>query len=188
MKLLYINACVRKESRTKILADYLVAKLNASSKEIHLPSLGLKPLNETDLYRRDQLIAAQDFNNPLFDLAKDFAAADTIVIAAPYWDLSFPTWLKLYIEHININNLVFKFSPQGEVIPLCHAQKLYYVTTKGGYNTDDFGFEYIKALAQNFYGIKNVHLIKAEGLDIYGADVAQQITLAQSDIDNLLDI
>ena len=37
---------------------------------------------------------------------------------------------------------------------------------------EEFGYGYVKALAQNFYGIKNVELIKATGLDIYGADVS----------------
>ncbi len=186
MKLLYINTCVRKESRTKILADYLVDKLNAEVKQVDVPTLDLKPLDEYMLNVRTQWVEQKQFDDALFDLAKDFASADIIVIAAPYWDLSFPTWLKLYIEHINIIGLLFNFSPQGDIIPLCRAQKLYYVTTKGGYNDDNFGFEYIKNLAQNFYGITDVNLIKAEGLDIYGTDISKKIIQARRDIDELL--
>lgn len=188
MKTLYINTCIRKESRTKILADYLIEKLKTEVKEVDVKSLGLKPLDEASLDKRSNLISKGDFSDKIFDLAKDFAAAENIVIAAPYWDLSFPTWLKLYVEHINILGLVFSFSPKGEVIPLCKAKKLYYVTTKGGYNNDNFGFEYIKSLAQNFYGIKDVYLIEAEGLDIYGTDIAAKIIQTQKDIDELLDI
>ena len=36
---------------------------------------------------------------------------------------------------------------------------------------DEFGFGYVKALAEGYYGIKDVELIKAVGLDIVGADV-----------------
>ena len=36
---------------------------------------------------------------------------------------------------------------------------------------EEYGFGYIKALAQNFYGISDVRLIKAVGLDLDGADV-----------------
>jgi len=188
MKVLYINTCIRKESRTKILADYLIEKLKTETKEIDVKSLGLKPLDENALDKRSGLIAQGDFSDNMFALAKDFAAAETIVIAAPYWDLSFPTWLKLYVEHINVVGIVFSFSPKGNVIPLCKAKKLYYVTTKGGYNDDNFGFEYIKSLAQNFYGIKDVYLIEAEGLDIYGTDVSAKIIQAQKDINEMLDI
>ena len=37
---------------------------------------------------------------------------------------------------------------------------------------ETFGFGYIKALAENFYGISDVELIQASGLDIVGADVS----------------
>ena len=42
---------------------------------------------------------------------------------------------------------------------------------KTRYVPEEFGFGYVKALAQNFYGIDEVELIKATGLDIIGADV-----------------
>lgn len=35
----------------------------------------------------------------------------------------------------------------------------------------DFGYDYIKMMAQGFYGIPQVECVKAENLDIYGADV-----------------
>ena len=36
MKVFYINSCIRKNSRTKILADYLVKKISGDVKEIVL--------------------------------------------------------------------------------------------------------------------------------------------------------
>ena len=38
----------------------------------------------------------------MFDLAKQFAEADEVIIAAPFWDLSFPAALKQYFEQINV--------------------------------------------------------------------------------------
>ena len=77
--------------------------------------------------------------------------------------------LKQYIEHINVLGITFEYSPEGVPIGLCKAKKLYYVMTAGGtYVPEEFGFGYIKALSQNFYGIKDVELIKAIGLDIQG--------------------
>ena len=35
---------------------------------------------------------------------------------------------------------------------------------------EEFGFGYVKALAQNFYGISSVTQLKAVGLDLDGAD------------------
>ena len=107
----------------------------------------------------------------MFDLAKDFAAAETIVIAAPYWDLSFPASLKCYIEAISVIGLTFAYNDAGQPYGLCKAKKLIYVTTAGGpiFN-EAAGFGYIKSLAQNFYGIRNVSCVKVENLDMIGTD------------------
>ena len=98
--LLYINACVRAQSRTKRLADRLIEKLGGGAERLDLASLSFPVADEAFLERRDRLIAAGAFDDPLFDLARQFAAADRIVIAAPYWDLSFPAILKLYLENL----------------------------------------------------------------------------------------
>ena len=80
--------------------------------------------------------------------------------------------LKQYIEHINVLGITFEYTPEGIPKGLCKAKKLYYVMTAGGtFVPEEYGFGYIKALAQSFYGIKEVELIKAVGLDIVGADV-----------------
>ena len=45
------------------------------------------------------------------------------------------------------------------------------MTAGGPILSDDYGFGYVKALASSFYGIDAVYQIKAEGLDVIGADV-----------------
>ncbi|MBO4450563.1 MAG: NAD(P)H-dependent oxidoreductase [Clostridiales bacterium] len=170
--ILLINACVHKNSRTKRLADALLSKLDGEVKEIRLEKIDFPVADEAFLQKRDGLIAKKEWDNPLFDLARQFAEADTVVVAAPYWDLSFPASLKQYFEQINVLGITFEYSPEGFPIPLCKAGKLYYVTTAGGaFVPEDYGFGYVKALSQGFYGISDVELIKAVGLDIYGADV-----------------
>jgi FMN-dependent NADH-azoreductase len=172
MMVLFINACVRKESRTKDLADYLLSKLNEPYEEIYLNSINLPIVDEDFLRRRDRLIADRDFSDPMFDLAKQFAEADNIIIAAPFWDMSFPAVLKQYFEQINVLGITFYYTPEGIPIGLCRAKCLTYVTTVGGnYFPEEYGPGYVKALAQSFYGISEFRLIKATGLDIIGADV-----------------
>ena len=170
--ILYINACVRQESRTNRLARVLLEALGQPCEEICLEELSFPVVNEEYLNRRDQLVLKGDVQNPMFDLARQFSEAETIVIAAPYWDLSFPAMLKQYLEQINVVGITFKYSNEGIPIGLCSANRLYYVTTAGGsYVPQAFGFEYVKALAQSYYGIADVRLIQAVGLDIDGADV-----------------
>lgn len=184
--ILFINACVRKESRTKRLADCLLKKLNGEIKEVNLEKENILPLDNKTLDLRTELGEAKNFDNSIFDYAKDFAKADTIVIAAPFWDLSFPASLKCYIEAINIVGLTFAYSADGIPYGLCKAKKLYYITTSGGkiFN-DEYGFGYVKSLCNNFYGIKDVTCIKAENLDIVGSDVENILRTAEEEIQSL---
>ena len=170
--ILFVDVCVRENSRTKKLAEALLTKLNEEVVHIALKDISFAVTDEDYLKKRDNLISKGAFDDDMFTLARQFAAADTIVIAAPYWDLSFPAKLKQYIEAINVLGVTFEYTSEGFPKGLCKADKLYYVMTAGGnYVPEEFGFGYIKALAQNFYGIKNVEIIKAIGLDIMGADV-----------------
>ena len=186
MKTLFINACVRKNSRTKILADYFLKKINGEIVEHNLEKEDIKPLCLNELKKRDELILKKDFKDLIFKYANDFKTADTIVIAAPFWDLSFPSLLKIYIENININGLVFEYEADGTVKSLCRAKKLFYITTSGGMIDDEsFGFGYIKALSKQFYKIPEITLIKAEKLDIIGQDVNLILNNAKQKIDFL---
>ena len=192
---LYINACVRAGSRTKIIADGLITKLSGPVTELRLENIDFPKVDEAFLLKRDRLIAEHKFNDPMFDLAGQFAEADTIVIAAPFWDLSFPAAVKQYIELINVVGITFEYTNEGIPRGLCAAKRLYYVTTAGGdFFPEDYGYGYVKALAQNFYGIQDVRLIKATGLDILGADVdriikdtmRREYTLAIFDMDGTI--
>ena len=169
--ILFINACVRECSRTKRLADRLLEKRGEPFEEVRLGEIDFPVVDEAFLARRDSLISRREFCDPAFALARQFAAADEIVIAAPFWDLSFPAALKQYFEQINVIGVTFGYTPEGSPMGLCRAKRLTYVTTAGGeFFPEDFGFGYVKALAQNFYGVTDVRLIKATGLDILGAD------------------
>lgn len=172
--ILFINACVRRASRTKRLADRLLSSQGEPVTEIRLGETEFPPTDEAYLLRRDRLIAEKSYDDPMFAHARQFAAADRIVIAAPYWDLSFPAVLKQYIEKINVPGITFYYTPEGVPRGLCRAKELYYVMTAGGmYVPPEFGFGYVEALAKNFYGIREVRFIQAVGLDIEGADPEQ---------------
>lgn len=174
MRILFINACVREQSRTKRLADCLLSKLQGEVEEVRLSETAFPLFDEKFLQKREELIASGDFEHDLFELARQFAGADLIAIAAPYWDLSFPAALKQYLEQINVLGITFMYTPEGFPKGLCKAKKMYYITTAGGmYVPEEFGFGYVKALAQNFYGIEEVEEVKAVGLDIDGADTGK---------------
>lgn len=170
--ILFINACVRAESRTKRLAYHYLHCIGESYEEVDLSEIHFPVVDECFLRKRDSLIAAKAYDDPLFSLARQFAEAERIVVAAPYWDMSFPGSLKLYLEQINVLGITFEYTPEGVPRGLCRAKELCYVMTAGGtFCPEEYGYGYVKALAENFYGIAKVSLVKAVGLDIFGADV-----------------
>lgn len=184
--ILLINACVRKASRTRQLAEQLLTRLQQPYAEIRLHEMTFPVVNEDFLAQRDRLIAAGEFQSPVFDLARQFAEAETIVIAAPYWDLSFPAALKQYLEQINVVGITFRYTQEGVPLGLCRAGRLFFVTTAGGnYVPEEFGFGYIRALARNYYGIDDVRLIQATGLDLEGADTDALVSAAAEAISGM---
>ncbi|MEG0873958.1 MAG: NAD(P)H-dependent oxidoreductase [Clostridiales bacterium] len=188
-KILFINACVRPESRTRFLAAEVLNQMDGVVEEINLEKAGIEPLNFQSLQERNTGIQNNDFTSPVFQYAKQFSDADKIVIAAPYWDLSFPSALRVYFEAVTIHGLSFNYSSEGIPTGLCKGKKLIYVTTSGGSIADlNLGFDYIKALAQTFYGIPEVLCFKVENLDIFGADVEKSLEKGIEEIRNSKDL
>ena len=170
---LYINCCAREESRTNRLARAVLQKLGGDFTELKLYEANLKPLDRDTMNKRTALIEQGVYSDQMFDYAKQFASADKIVIAAPYWDLSFPATLKIYIENIYVTGIVSAYDESGMPVGLCNAKELYYVTTAGGPYDPTYSYGYIESLAKNFFGIPETHLIKVEMLDIEGYDAEE---------------
>ena len=182
--ILFVNACVRPESRTMQLAEYILDRLCGQVAEVNLEQEQIQPLNRERLEERDAVLAAGQDDAEILRYANQFKNSDTIVIAAPYWDLSFPAIVKNYLESVTVCGVTFKYSPDGIPIGLCKAKRLIYVMTAGGpVFSPDYGFDYVKALAQNFYGIQDVKCFKAENLDIIGADVQKILNETKKEID-----
>ena len=68
-QILYINACVRKESRTRKLAEKLLRMFNRPYEEVCLEDTSFPAVNEDFLDKRNRLIDEGEFQNPMFDLA-----------------------------------------------------------------------------------------------------------------------
>ena len=183
-KILYIDSCINiSSSRTERLAKaYLAKRLAAGDAEVEtvvLENAGLQALNTSSLSYREQCIRERKFSDPIFDFAKSFAAADELVIAAPFWDFSFPSMLKIFLELICVRDLTFCYTETGSIANLTKISSVTYVTTSGGYiDADNCGYEYIKKLCGGLFGVKDFRFIDAQGLDIYGNDSEKILTQA----------
>ena len=126
MKLLYIDCCITvhgSASRTAALAETFLSAWRAAHPEADIETLDLKtltlnPLLGNALRLRETLQGEGRTEGASFALARQFAAADRIVIAAPYWELSFPAQLRLYIEHIAAQGILRLYVPRpGGPVP-----------------------------------------------------------------------
>ena len=183
-QILFVNACPREGSRTLELARHLLDKLEGTVEELLLFEENLLPLNGKTLALRDKMIAQGKLDHPIFKYARQFANADAVVIAAPFWDLSFPSALKIWLEYVMALGVTFHYSENGMPQGLCKAKELFYVSTAGGpVLPSHMGFDYVNALAKNYFSIDETALFSAENLDVIGADTQAILARAKAQID-----
>lgn len=173
MKLLFIDCCISQRgagSRTRVLAGAFLSAFQgthpqAEIETVVLEALDIKPLLPPALRERDSLAEAGDFSGPVFALARQFQQADKIVVAAPFWDLSFPSLLRIYIEHISANGLSYHYESDG-CHGDCRGERLAYLTTGGDLERpESLGVLYWRQLAAMF-GIPRFDHVFAGGLDL----------------------
>ena len=174
MKLLFVDCCISQrgeESRTKALADAFLAAFRRAHPEAEVETiaqetlLALKPFDTEMLNQRDALGSAGNYDAPVFALACQFRDADAVVVAAPYWDMSYPAALKAYIEHISAVGLTYHYEPDG-----CHgdckARQLVYLTSGGDFEHEDsIGVLHWRQLC-GLFGIEQFEYVFAGGMDI----------------------
>ena len=175
-KILILDACIRREdSRTKLLMERAVSILKEKHpgwemERLSLQDLELSFLDQKSLRDRDQLLEEKAFNHPRFRYARQFQEADGIIVAAPFWDLSFPAVLKIYIENVSVDGLTFFCDAEG-LHGKCRAEWMLHLVTRGGIWKEDMcqDSRYLEAMC-GFFGIKKYHCISADGIDIVGLD------------------
>lgn len=176
MTTLFVNAAYRDGSRTLQLAHYYLEGLDGDIVTVDLGATPVAPINLDELRLYSEAVAAHDTSDAFFDTAKQFARADQIVIAAPYWNNSIPAVLHAYLERVCSQGATFDIEPDGTYVGLCRARKLVFITTAGGsIPEDNHAFGYVASLARDFWYIPEVVCYQAEGLDIIGCDIEAEL-------------
>lgn len=165
MNLIYINACMRAGSRTQRIATPIIQELckRYNVETVDLTKNMYPVADNNALEDRNQGIVPQEH----VGIAKKIAAADRIVIAAPFWDMSFPSALKVFFENMSLFGVTFD-SNDKECYGLCKAEKVMYITTRGmNISTGDpleQATPYIKALS-HLWGWGGLTVISAQNMD-----------------------
>lgn len=172
--LLYIDACIRgRESRTRRLADAFLEVLEKRGDftidRLVLTEEALTPLYGDYFWKREVLLEEGALDHPRFRYAHRFAQADRILVAAPFWDLSVPALLKVYFEQVSVHGITFDVDEdKGILVGICKADKLAFLTTRGGAYNDsplETGIPFMRNLTA-FFGIGTFDHIAADGLDL----------------------
>ena len=183
-QLLFVNACPREEaSRTLRLARIFLEELSRHGDlriiTQDLPSLGLRSMDADALAVKEALCDRRAWDDSFFRHALPFQQADAVVIAAPYWDLSFPSILKVWVENMYVRNLTFRYEAD-RCVGLCRGREAVYITTAGSpIGATDWGALYIRAV-MNALGIPGFTSVRAEGLDLAENDAAAIMAQAEA--------
>ena len=168
--LLFIDCCIRREaSRTRKLAEAFLDNLPEGWRveKVTLMDEPLLPLMEGGFAQRDELLQKGDFAHRRFDYAWQFQRADAILIAAPFYDLSIPALLKVYIENVSVDGITFLCDEQG-LRGACRASSMTFLTSRGGFydnSPDEMGSRYMEAMCR-FFGTGVYRSIAADGVDM----------------------
>lgn len=165
-KLLYIDACIRDElSRTKRIAAPVVEALK---ERYEVQTLALNGLDLSIV--KKELITKRnngEIDPQVMSWAESIRDADRIVLAAPFWDMSFPAALKNFFELCSIFDVTFK-SDDKTCYGNCRAEKMLYITTRGmDISTGDMleqATPYLKAISW-LWGIGPLQVVSAQNMD-----------------------
>ena len=104
-KLFHIDSCLRTGSKTKRIADALIDRLSEryEVETIRLSDYDFPIVKDEILNDRSNGIVPEEYVN----IARKIAAADRLVISAPFWDMSFPSALKVFLENMSLFNVTF---------------------------------------------------------------------------------
>ena len=188
-KALLIDCCIRKkESRTAQLLDVFSKALPEDVEQdvLVLDEENLSCLTGAYFEQRQRLLEEGRLDHPRFRYAHQFAEADLVCIAAPFWDLSFPALLKVYIEQISVDGITFS-STHGGLHGLCNGTDLVFLTTRGGVYSDDpmeMGSRYLDAL-HTFFGFDRYHCIAVDGMDMSRFDSLAELEKAKQKVRDL---
>lgn len=127
--------------------------------EIHYPALSNEDIEE----------AINEGRGKMVEEAKKFAGYDKYIIQAPLWNLSVPSALKSYIDHIVTVNVTFRYNKLGIPTGLLKNKSVFYIGTRGGFYPFPISCfahdkSYIKFILK-FIGVKKFKGFVLEGID-----------------------
>ncbi|MGL5051494.1 MAG: FMN-dependent NADH-azoreductase [Fusobacteriaceae bacterium] len=113
--------------------------------------------------------AIKNGSGEMCDMSNHFSSFDKYVVCSPMWNLTVPSILKSYIDHIVVKGITFKFSPRGIPSGLLKNKEAIYIGSRGGaypfpLSLIAFDERYVRFIFR-FMGIKKFKKIIFENTD-----------------------
>ncbi|MBZ2169218.1 MULTISPECIES: FMN-dependent NADH-azoreductase [Marinobacter] len=150
-------------------------KDNYPDAEVNYRDLASEPVPHLDAERFQSFLtpeedlnaeqkAALNHSNELIDELKQ---ADVVVLGVPMYNFGIPSVLKAYFDHIARAGITFRYTENGPE-GLLEDRPVYILAARGGMyaNTpNDSQTPYLRSFL-NFLGLKDLHFVYAEGLNM----------------------
>jgi FMN-dependent NADH-azoreductase len=136
----------------------------------HLDAARVQALFTPAEQRTPEQQAVVDYSDKLI---AEIQAADAIVLGVPLYNFGVPSTLKAYFDHLARAGVTFKYTETGPV-GLLDNKPVYIIATRGGVHKGQPSDTQSQFLTNflGFLGLKDVHFIYAEGLNMGQKDQA----------------
>jgi len=198
MKTLVIKSSILGDnSKSKILADHLVAKIKHANPTgvITVRDLGANPLPLLDGNVVGAFFTPADARTPAQkeivavseSLIAELMDTDRVVITAPVYNFGLPAQLKTYIDYIARSGVTFRYSPEGVPEGLIKGKEVIVLVARGGKaegTPNDTLTPYLRQVL-SFVGMSDLTFIAAEGMGMGPEAVTAGLEEAKVRIDAL---
>lgn len=136
----------------------------------HLDAARVQALFTPPENRTAEQQAVVDYSDKII---AEIQAADVIVIGVPLYNFGVPSTLKAYFDHIARAGVTFKYTETGPE-GLLEDKPVYVIATRGGVHKGqptDTQTQFLSNFLR-FVGLKDVHFIYAEGLNMGQKELA----------------
>ncbi|MNJ34728.1 FMN-dependent NADH-azoreductase 1 [compost metagenome] len=96
-------------------------------------------------------------------------AADVVVFAFPLWNLTIPAKLQTFIDYVYAAGFAFKYSEEGQLVPLMTDKKAIFLSARGGiYSTPEtapmeMAVNYMRNVFGGVFGMQILDEVVIEG-------------------------
>lgn len=209
-KLLYITVNPKPEhySTSKTVGKEFVRRFlewhtNFEMEELDLFQTDIPEVNDRIFTQRGQLVSGEDYEelsdyeknmvNKAHLLCEQFLTADTYVFAAPMWNTSYPSRLKLYLDCIILNNKMIRIAKnRAEGLLDDKDRFMVYIQSSGGVYPKileglfDHGIDYMDDTF-TFLGVKKFFKLRVQGVDDSNIGRDRALEKAFEDMDAILE-